>query len=192
MDFDVALFKKVYDAHVNGMTFAEIGRKFDIASTRVRKIVLRYEEELEDLKDPMYETILEYVPFHEIGVKMYRALKNAGFHSFEDLSRLSKSEIREINNIGNLMTSIIVQICEDKRIALENDHPQDLKRQELKDLCYKHTKTVQVGSRLFNILEDCGIYTVEDLMSENLFQLIDQYGIGKRTIDILINMQTMG
>lgn len=192
MDFDVDLFKEFYEAYMSGMSYAEIGRKFNCKKERVRKIVIRYGEELEDLKDPMYATIIEYAPYHEMGVKLYRALKNAGYHSIEELSQLSDKKIREIKNVGNVMTDIIIRICNDKKITRESDSPYELKRKELKELCYKYSKTAPVGSRLFNNLEACGIHTVDDIRMGNPFELIDQYGIGKRTVEILINIQVAG
>ena len=110
--------------------------------------------------------------------RIARYLFIADIANLEDISKLSKRKVYSIRGIGKKHLNIIEEALKRKNLFFHGEAPGEQKLEDLFD-------ALNYGSdaaRVINILESCGVVTVQDVLSHPRKYYLGLYGISNKNI----------
>lgn len=105
--------EEIVKAHENGETYASIGKRYSISSSRVGQIIQRYHERKKvEESDPLFKACMANAGTVHHGIRTYHALIRSGYYYTLE-SVLNESDIEnfwKIRQIGKDSFDVIMKI----------------------------------------------------------------------------------
>jgi len=102
----------IYKEWKNGITYAELSRRYKLSTTVVRKICAREENKIALSVTPIYSAINAVSTAECQNVRVYNALTRAGICTREELVKHNEKFYRSLRGIGKDSIAIVLRAIE--------------------------------------------------------------------------------
>lgn len=102
----------IYKEWKNGISYAELSRRYKLSSTVVRKICAREENKMALSVTPIYSAINAVSTDECQNVRIYNALTREGICTREELVKYNEKFYRSLRGIGKDSVAIVLQAIE--------------------------------------------------------------------------------
>lgn len=107
--------KKIYEEHLKGVTFSELGRKYNICLDRARTIFLRESRNAAREGEMLRQLLFSLADNEDFATRAYNVLHRAGIDNEDKLVRLDRQFLRGLRGCGTKTEELIMQVIDEIR-----------------------------------------------------------------------------
>ncbi len=100
----------VYEEHLKGMSFTDLGKKYSISTERARSIYEYVVNKKENQQNRVYRLLFELADSEMLATKTFTVLKRIGVDTEDKLKELSIERLKGVRQCGAKTKKLIIDV----------------------------------------------------------------------------------
>lgn len=103
---------EIYKDRLQGATFVELGRKYEISANRIRTVCEKEKKREERKNNWWYNRLIEIADNEQLAAKTCTVLERLGATTEEEIMKLDVKQLKGVRLCGNKMIELIFRVQE--------------------------------------------------------------------------------